>query len=379
VTISGSGDLVEPIVNEIEMMNINEEEETPVSHEGYLYKLTENKKVKKLWFKLFGRDLYFFKSETDKIHKGIHNLSGVFFKEEQPTSFNGVKFYTFSVVYPTKVRYYYVDNEKDYKIWVEAMKAATSFANLTEIYDVKEKLGNGKFGLVRLGIHKQTGRKVAVKIMSKKDMSTSDLELVRTEIEILKICQHPSIIGLHEVFENTDYFYIIMEYCSGGDLFTYIEKRGFRLPEPRAFQIIHQLCCAAYYVHSYGIAHRDLKPENILMTNDSEEAEIKVLDFGLSKIIGPNESCTEPYGTLCYVAPEVLLEHPYTKAVDMWSIGVITYLLIAGCLPFDHESDERQIAKMTIYDPVPYKGSIWGRVSTEVKDFINSKLVIWLM
>ncbi len=89
-----------------------------------------------------------------------------------------------------------------------------------------------------------------------------------------------------------------MEHCSGGDLFSYIEKRGFRLPESRAAEIIHKLCTAVYYIHSYGIAHRDLKPENILMTDSSETADIRLLDFGLSKIIGPTDLCTEPYGTL---------------------------------------------------------------------------------
>jgi serine/threonine protein kinase len=91
-----------------------------------------------------------------------------------------------------------------------------------------------------------------------------------------------------------------MEYCSGGDLFTYLEKRGFRLKEPRAAELIHKLSTAIFYLHSYGIAHRDLKPENILMTDDSEEADIRLLDFGLSKIIGPNETCNEPFGTLVY-------------------------------------------------------------------------------
>lgn len=89
-----------------------------------------------------------------------------------------------------------------------------------------------------------------------------------------------------------------MEYCAGGDLFSYIEKRGFRLSEPKTAQIIHKLATACYYVHSYGIAHRDLKPENILMTDDSEDADIRLLDFGLSKIIAPSEFCNEPFGTL---------------------------------------------------------------------------------
>ena len=91
-----------------------------------------------------------------------------------------------------------------------------------------------------------------------------------------------------------------MEFCSGGDLFSYIEKRGFRLPEQRAATIIHKLSTAVYYLHLYGIVHRDLKPENILMTDQTETADIRLLDFGLSKIIGPNESCNEPYGTLVF-------------------------------------------------------------------------------
>ena len=89
-----------------------------------------------------------------------------------------------------------------------------------------------------------------------------------------------------------------MEYCAGGDLFNYIEKRGFKLPEKRAAEVIHKLSCAVYYLHTYGIAHRDLKPENILMTDETDTADIKLLDFGLSKIIGPNETCKEPFGTL---------------------------------------------------------------------------------
>lgn len=89
-----------------------------------------------------------------------------------------------------------------------------------------------------------------------------------------------------------------MEYCSGGDFFVYLQKRGFKLPETRAAHIIHKLSAAVFYLHSYGIAHRDLKPENILMTDSSDNADVRILDFGLSKIIGPNETCTEPYGTL---------------------------------------------------------------------------------
>jgi len=345
-----------------------------VKYEGYLYKITQSKKLKKLWFKLIGRDLYYYKTKEDKSHKGMHNLSGVFLNEEAQHKIDNENFYCFSVIYPKKSRLYYVDNQEDYTNWLKCMRRVTGYENLTDIYDVKEKLGNGKFGLVKLGIHKKSGRKVAVKVMNKKDMTNQDLELVRTEIEILKICQHPHIIRIYDVFENTEFIYIIMEYCSGGDLFSYLEKRGFRLPEPKAAALIHKLSAAVFYLHSYGITHRDLKPENILMTDTSEEADIRLLDFGLSKIIGPNETCNEPYGTLSYVAPEILLEKPYTKAVDVWSIGIITYLLLCGCLPFDDEKSEREIARQTIHDPVPYHSSIWKKLSPEAKIFVDNLL-----
>lgn len=98
-----------------------------------------------------------------------------------------------------------------------------------------------------------------------------------------------------------------MELLQGGDLFSYLEKRKFSIPEKRAKQLSHQIATALYYLHSYGIAHRDLKPENILMSDNTDQADLKIVDFGLSKIIGPNETSLDPFGTLSYVAPEVLL------------------------------------------------------------------------
>jgi serine/threonine protein kinase len=138
----------------------------------------------------------------------MHNLSGVFLQEEKTQIIEDIHFFCFSVVYPKKTRFYYVDNLADYRQWVSAIKRATGYADLNDLYEIKEKLGNGKFGLVRLGIHKLTGRKVAIKIMTKKDMTNRDLELVKTEIDILKICQHPNIIKLYDIFENVDYIYI---------------------------------------------------------------------------------------------------------------------------------------------------------------------------
>jgi len=350
-----------------------EDDEEIIKYEGYLYKLID-KKMRKLYFKLLHKDLFFYKDKNDVSHRGMHNLSGLFVKVEESKTFDGKKYFCFSVVYPAKTRMYYCDDEKQFNDWIDNLKKATGFTNLLDIYEVKEKLGNGKFGLVKLGINKQTKEKVAIKIMNKKKMDTSDIELMRTEIEILKICQHPNIIRLYDIFENIDYIYIIMEYCPGGDLFSYLEKRKFQLPEVRSAIIMNKMCEAVFYFQSYfGVIHRDLKPENILMTSSDDDADIRILDFGLSKISTPNEKCTEPYGTLTYCAPEIILDEPYNKEVDMWSLGVMTYLMISGRLPFNAE-DENKIARQIAFGEPDFNSDCWKKVSKECINFIKRLL-----
>ena len=353
----------------------DEYEKNPlIKHEGYMYKISHSKKLKKVYFKLIGRDFYYFKNKEDTSHKGMHNLSGIYVKPGEKVTIEDKTFFTFSILYPQKARTYYIEDEKEYKDWLNKLHLSIDYKNLLDLYDIKEKSGKGKFGLVKHAIHKQSGKEVAIKIMAKKNMSTADLELAKTEIDILKICNHPNIIKLYDVFDTPEYIYIIMEYCSGKDLFSYIEKRNYKLPEPRAANIIHKLSMAIFYIHSYGIIHRDLKPENILMTDNTDNADIRLLDFGLSKIVGPGEKCTEPYGTLSFVAPEVLKGKPYDKSVDLWSIGIIAYLLMCGFLPFDDEHSEREIARQTIQDPVPYPANIWKNLSAEAKEFVGSLL-----
>ena len=353
----------------------DEYEKNPlIKHEGYMYKISHSKKLKKVYFKLIGRDFYYFKNKEDTSHKGMHNLSGIYVKPGEKVTIEDKTFFTFSILYPQKARTYYIEDEKEYKDWLNKLHLSIDYKNLLDLYDIKEKSGKGKFGLVKHAIHKQSGKEVAIKIMAKKNMSTADLELAKTEIDILKICNHPNIIKLYDVFDTPEYIYIIMEYCSGKDLFSYIEKRNYKLPEPRAANIIHKLSMAIFYIHSYGIIHRDLKPENILMTDNTDNADIRLLDFGLSKIVGPGEKCTEPYGTLSFVAPEVLKGKPYDKSVDLWSIGIIAYLLMCGFLPFDDEHSEREIARQTIQDPVPYPANIWKNLSVEAKEFVGSLL-----
>ena len=354
--------------------DFNFEEDKCVQYEGYVYKFSQSqKKMKKTYFRLIGKDLYYYKKKEEEKHRGMHNLSGVFIKRGEDLEFEGKKYMSITILYKNEKSYYF-DNEEDFKIWFDKLNLAVQNKSLFDKYEVKQKLGKGKFGLVKAGINKETKKPVAIKIMAKKNMDKSDMELAKVEIDILKISQHPNIIKLYDVFENENYIYIIMENCSGGDLLSYFEYHEYELPEPKVCEIIHKLSMAVYYLHSYGIVHRDLKPENILMTDLSATADIRLLDFGLSKIIGNDEKCTEPYGTLSFVAPEVLQGKPYDKSVDLWSIGIITFLLLCGYLPFDDKHSEREIARQTIQDPVPYDNKIWSKISPEAKTFVDGLL-----
>ncbi len=350
------------------------QEDQCVQYEGYVYKYSQSqKKMKKTYFKLIGKDLYYYKKKEETNHRGMHNLSGVFIKRGDDFEFEGKKYLSIVILYKIEKSYYF-DNEQDFNIWFEKLNLAIQNKSLFDKYEVKQKIGKGKFGLVKCGINKETKKPVAIKIMAKKNMDKSDLELAKVEIDILKIGQHPNIIKLYDIYENENYIYIIMEYCSGGDLLSYFEYHKYELPETKVCEIIHKLSMAVYYLHSYGIVHRDLKPENILMTDLSPRADIRLLDFGLSKIVGNDEKCTEPYGTLSFVAPEVLQGKAYDKSVDLWSIGIITFLLLCGYLPFDDKHSEREIARQTIQDPVPFEDKIWNKYSPEAKAFVDGLL-----
>ena len=343
------------------------------NYEGYIYKYNNGKMIK-IWFKLFYKDLFYYKKKEDNRHRGMHNLSGLFFKEEQIKMYENKPYYCFSILFPSKNRTYFCDNKSDYENWVKYLQIATNYSNILEIYKITEILGSGSFSLVKLAINKVTNQKVAVKIMDKKKMSSTRLESSRTEIEIMKICKHPNIIHFIDSYEDADFIYIFMEYCEGGTFFNFLKKRNFILKEELAVSLVHKMFMAVYYFHSYGITHRDLKPENILMTSEDDNADLKILDFGLGKIIGPNEKCSEPYGTIIYCAPEIILDYPYTKNVDSWSLGVITYIILYGRLPFWDKDRSKLSYKVTKCTP-SYKCAPNTHISDEAKNFIQNLLI----
>ena len=191
---------------------------------------------------------------------------------------------------------------------------------------------------------------------------------------MLKMCQHPNIINLVDLFENSEYYYIVLDFMAGSDLFDYLQARDFNLGEHRVCELTYQLALGIKYLHSYGIVHRDLKLENIMMTDTSSTSVPKLVDFGLAKMIGPTERATEPFGTLGYVAPEILEKKPYTFSCDLWSLGCIVYALLCSSLPFDHDSQKETI-RMTCEDRVVFDSPQWSSYSQDCQDLINRLLI----
>ena len=198
---------------------------------------------------------------------------------------------------------------------------------------IKEKIGEGGFGVVKKGVHKLSGNVVAIKIISK-ITHVREIRSIKNEVKIFSFCLHPNIVRMYESFESSEYIYIVMEYMKGGDLYQYI-KNNKSINENTASNIIQQITKAIDYMHQCGIIHRDLKLENILLKDSSEiPITVKITDFGLSALISLSQESKEVQGTLQYIAPEILENKSYDSAVDVWSLGVITYILLSGYFPF---------------------------------------------
>ena len=344
-----------------------------INYENWVYKITESGKLRKFFLVLVNKDTYYYKSEKKTDFVGMHNLSGCFVQESEKKLIDNVEYYSFEIYCKnkSKTRKYYTNSEEICKEFVEKIKKAIGYVKFSDLYEMKEVIGKGKFGVVNLGIHKKTGQQVAIKILNKENIKTAeDKELVRIEIGILKLCHHPNIVRLLDHLENNDYIYIITEYIEGGTLGQYFKKKKFNFSERQATSIMSQIANGVKYLHQYGIVHRDLKPDNIMITQQNDYGVIKIMDFGLSKIVSPNERMVDGYGTLSYVAPEVLLRTPYNKEVDIWSLGVILFYMLSGRLPFRGRK-EQEVAEKIVYEPLEFDEDDWETRSQRVQDLIS--------
>jgi calcium/calmodulin-dependent protein kinase I len=219
------------------------------------------------------------------------------------------------------------------------MGASHKKEEIKRYYEIKEKLGTGSFAVVKRAVRKSDGKEFAVKVIKKQKLTKEELDIVHDEVEIMQKINHQHCVKLYEMFETPKRLYMVMELLTGGELFDRIvAKQSFS--EKEAAEVIKHVTGAIAHIHKIGIVHRDLKPENLLYLNKDGDSPIKITDFGLAKF-RPNNSVDmhTACGTPGYVAPEVLKNENYTKAVDMWSLGVILYILLCGFPPFYHQKN----------------------------------------
>lgn len=202
-------------------------------------------------------------------------------------------------------------------------------------YRLDKTLGKGQTGLVKLGIHCVSGQKVAIKIINRSKLSESVLQKVEREIAIMKLIEHPHVLGFYDVYENKKFLYLILEHVSGGELFDYLVSKG-RLNIKEARKFFRQIISALDFCHCHSICHRDLKPENLLL---DDKGNIKVADFGMASLQLENSLLETSCGSPHYASPEVVRGEKYDgRRADVWSCGVILYALLVGALPFDDDN-----------------------------------------
>ncbi|KAL9240571.1 hypothetical protein vseg_014773 [Gypsophila vaccaria] len=244
-------------------------------------------------------------------------------------------------------------------------------------YELGKEVGRGHFGHTCWAKGKKgelKGQIVAIKVISKAKMTSAiAIEDVRREVKILKaLSGHKHMLKFYEALEDSNNVYIVMELCEGGELLDRILSRGGRYEEQDAKGIIAQILSAVAFCHLQGVVHRDLKPENFLFATKEDDSPLKMIDFGLSDFVRPEQRLNDVVGSAYYVAPEVL-HRSYNVEGDMWSIGVITYILLCGSRPFWARTESGIFRSVLRSDP-NFDDIPWPTISAEAKDFVKRLL-----
>nr|CAD7195172.1 unnamed protein product [Timema douglasi] len=254
----------------------------------------------------------------------------------------------------------------------EPEERITDMSQLYQIFP-DEVLGSGQFGIVYGGVHRKSGRTVAIKVIDKLRFPTKQEAQLKNEVAILQNLSHPGVVNLERMFETSERIFVVMEKLKGDMLEMILSSERGRLSERITKFLITQILIALKHLHSKNIVHCDLKPENVLLSSDSDFPQVKLCDFGFARIIGEKSFRRSVVGTPAYLAPEVLRNKGYNRSLDMWSVGVIVYVSLSGTFPFNEDEDiNEQIQNAAfMYPPNP-----WKEISSDAIDLINNLLQV---
>lgn len=247
--------------------------------------------------------------------------------------------------------------------------------DISQIYQIfpDEVLGSGQFGIVYGGVHRKSSRAVAIKVIDKLRFPTKQEAALKNEVAILQNLSNPGVVNLERMFETAERIFVVMEKLKGDMLEMILSSERGKLSERITKFIIYQILAALKHLHSKNIVHCDLKPENVLLSSASDFPQVKLCDFGFARIIGEKSFRRSVVGTPAYLAPEVLRNKGYNRSLDMWSVGVITYVSLSGTFPFNEDEDiNDQIQNAAfMYPPNP-----WKEISQEAIDLITNLLQV---
>ncbi|CAM9277791.1 unnamed protein product [Ascophyllum nodosum] len=242
-----------------------------------------------------------------------------------------------------------------------------------EQYQLGKELGHGSFSTVREGTQKDNGQLFAVKCVKRADLPPEDEADLKMEVQLLQEINHENIVKLYDFFEEKHFYFLVMEILGGGELFDRIVVKQF-YSEKEARDVLVSILRAVQYCHDMNVVHRDLKPENLLLVSESDDASLKIADFGFARRVDP-EGLSTQCGTPGYVAPEILKGEKYGKSVDMWSVGVIMYILLGGYPPF-HDDNQAKLYQKIKKGKVTFHPQYWSTVSDEAKELIQRLLTL---
>lgn len=305
----------------------------------------------KVFISLIGKELFYFKNSSKTKFKGMHYLRTFYTLtknfddfEQNVINFKDHKFYYFTLFINNKEREFYTKNIEVYTNWTNALRKAVNVRYLNDHYELLLTTYTGNYVCIKKGRELVNNRTVSIKIYSKAEIMKEQkkYDMLIKEKDILFNSNHKNIVKLYEFFEDLTYIYLIFEYLENENLFNYINNNKEQIQLEQSINIIKQLCEGMNYLHSNGIVHRDIKPHNICLTGDMI---VKIIDFNFSCVIGENEFVNEPYGTLLFAPPEILLKYQYNKKVDIWSLGVTIYFLFFKQFLF---KDEKSLANVVL-------------------------------
>jgi tRNA A-37 threonylcarbamoyl transferase component Bud32 len=320
-------------------------------YEACVYKFKADGKLKKFWLVLIGKDIYYFKSEAKEGLKGLHNLSGSYVSEVSTLLHNDKEWFTFSL-FIKKERKYFCKTKKEAITWENKLKVALGQKDIYTDYILLQELGEGAYGKVKLARNKSTGITCAIKCIDKSKLKEKEIQHVKNEIDILRSLSHTNIVSYIDDYESKDHVYIVMEYLEY-NLMNYLQKNDFKLNENRIRYIFKQVGEAVKYLRDNAILHRDLKLNNIMLSENNNGVTVKIIDFGMSEIMGFNKKPETICGSIYYIAPEVIARERFTFSADIWSLGVVLYYALFNNYPYTGDT-ELDIGRMIVHTDVVF-------------------------